>query len=438
MSIIHSACATVLISLCLFFSSFVDAEESCPSLPRVDVNPSLEQWLVVRDRLGAVLDKCLNSPSYFALYGAALMHTSNLSQAIEMLERALLLSPENGGALLDYSTALYHSGELMTALAINESLLEREDTPRYLIQLLQQRQADWEAEKVNWRGRFALLGGYHDNLNGVADLDNIILTLEDEDLLVFLGNNSTPLEGGYISSRLSAQRTHLLADGHSVFSMAFQDRSTELTSVDTDELTVGYERIKQLHDGKRSWRLESSYLLYGDRELYFSLEGGGERHWSVGRCSPFVELELRTLYFPELDYLNEASFMYGGGVSCGGSANQLVVGAYAIYNASLNNREGGDRLGGEVEVKWQRLLGGGVLLAQLSYSPLYDQEGYSPLLRRNEERDTQDISASLQYIYPISRSFSLHAGFYHRNLESNLDLFETSASNIDVGLSVSF
>ncbi len=424
---------------CLFLLSVVtQAEGRCPELPLITINPTQSEWISVRDELGASVGLCLNSPTFFALYGAALMNTSSVSQAIEMLERALLLSPDNGGALIDYASALYLSGELLAALEINRGLLERSDVPLHLRGMLRQRQSMWESERVRWQGRFAILGGYHDNLNGVADLESLTLTLAGEELLVLLGDNSKPVEGGYVSSRLSLQRVHRLDEGLSRFSVTLQDRTTDLARVDTDEINIGYGREYEHENGGSSWGLESSYLVYGNNGLYASLAGQMSRYWDSENCSPFVEARGRSLYFSEQQHLDELATALGGGVRCGFSGGQLTLGSMLRYNQALDTRPGGDRVGAELNLKWQMLLGEGIFFSQLSLVTTSDRQGYSALLENNDERVTDSASFSMQYIYPITPDLSLHAGYYYRNQNSNIELFDTHSTNVDVGLSVSF
>lgn len=432
-----SLCVVLFTGL-LSLSSVSQAKGGCPELPLMSINPTQSEWLSARDELGASLGLCLDNPSFFALYGAALMNTSSISQAIEMLERALLLAPDNGGALLDYASALYLSGELLAAIEINRGLLERSDVPLHLRSMLRRRQSRWESERIHWQGRFAILGGYHDNLNGVANLDTLTLTLAGEELQVLLGENSKPVEGGYISSRLSLQRIHRMDEGSSRFSVTLQNRTTDLARVDTDEINIGYERQYEHENGGTSWNLDSSYLVYGNNGLYASLAGRMLRYWDADHCSPSIEAQARSLYFSEQRHLDELATAFGGGLRCGFSAGQLTVASMLRYNQALGTRPGGDHVGMELNLKWQMLLGEGIFFSQLSFVTTSDRQGYSALLENNDERVTDSTSFSMQYIYPITPDLSLHAGYYYRNQNSNIDLFNTHSTNVDVGLSVSF
>ena len=123
---------------------------------------------------------------------------------------------------------------------------------------------------------------------------------------------------------------------------------------------------------------------------------------------------------------------------CGFSGGQLTLGSMLRYNQALDTRPGGDRVGAELNLKWQMLLGDGIFFSQLSLVTTSDRQGYSALLENNDERVTDSASFSMQYIYPITPDLSLHAGYYYRNQNSNIELFDTHSTNVDVGLSVSF
>ena len=81
------------------------------------------------------------------------------ARAIESLERALLLRPDNGAANIDYAQALYNEGQLFPALEINESLINRDDIPSQLMEGLVARQARWRAATSDHSVRLDLVGG---------------------------------------------------------------------------------------------------------------------------------------------------------------------------------------------------------------------------------------------------------------------------------------
>ena len=74
------------------------AADACPDLGRFLRGPGeSSDWLAIGEELEPLFDQCLSSSPYFAVRGAAQLNTGRLTEAIESLERALLLNPDNGG-----------------------------------------------------------------------------------------------------------------------------------------------------------------------------------------------------------------------------------------------------------------------------------------------------------------------------------------------------
>ena len=136
--------------------------------------------MCIRDReqqLAPLLAECLESSEFFALHGAAQLNSGQLAAALESLERALLIEPDNGAARIDYAQALYEQGQLFTALEINAQLLTRTDLPPNLQPLLASRQQSWQALTRETVYQLDVLAGYDDNLNGGLDSGQVTLTL---------------------------------------------------------------------------------------------------------------------------------------------------------------------------------------------------------------------------------------------------------------------
>jgi len=414
------------------------AVQPCPLLPVVSISPSEKEWREVSDYLSENLTDCLKSPSFFALYGASLLNTGKVSQAIEMLERALLLSPDHGGALVDYAGALYYSGEVHSAIQVNRSILQRNDIPLNLRPLLLDRQKGWESSRVRWQSRFTVLGGYSDNLNGVANLDELTLTIDDTELQVPLDDSSKPIAGGYLNSRLATQRVKRVEQGFSRFSMALQNSSNKLSRVDSNELSLEYMRENRHRNGHHLWEVDATYLFYNDEELYYSLGGRLARHWSFSTCTPFLQVDARAMLFPNINYMDDVSFDLEVGTSCGSAVNQLTISTLLRNSRALRDRVGGNRTGAEFNLKWQYVIGSGIIFSQVVYGGLLDQKGYSPLLKGNVRRENKNINFLAQYVRPLGKDWSFHMGYYYRRQDSNLELFQTHSSNVDVGLSVAF
>lgn len=120
----------------------IPAVPACPSLAGFYPGTTTD-WQAMHQQLSPLMPRCLRSAEYFALLGAALLNIDQLADALEALERALLLDPGNGGAQIDYAEALFRQGQLFSALELNQQILARDDVPEFLNPMLQQRQDNW-------------------------------------------------------------------------------------------------------------------------------------------------------------------------------------------------------------------------------------------------------------------------------------------------------
>lgn len=410
----------------------------CPALPNITYQPTTNEWVEIRDALGRQLESCLDNSAFFALYGASLLHLGLISQSIENLERALLLDPNNGSALIDYAEALYLSDQLLAAIQINNLTLTREDLPNHLRDLLSKRGKAWNNQRVHWQNSVTLLRGYHDNLNGVANLKDLILTFDDRNIVVGLDENSRPIAGNYSSMSASTQRVALLEDGYSRFSAKASSRFSDLERVDTDMLGLSYERETTLEDGSFIWDIESQYIFYGRKGLYLSTESSANRYWRKESCSTYITTGGSALYFPDQSQSNEAALEFKWGALCGQSSNQVDFSFSTSHNESLDHRPGGDRFIKEVSLQWQKSLGKGVFFSEISFTTTEDEKGYNPLLSNNETRNTNTTNASVRLFYPLTNNLMFQTGMYYQEQKSNLSLFETESKSVDIGLTFNF
>jgi hypothetical protein len=431
-----------LFGLLLFVPLWVWAESqqqtACDDLPRLPPLPSAEHWQQLRLDLAPRLPDCLHSAAFLSLHGAALVYTGDLTQGRELLERALLLEPGASATLVDYAQALFLSGDFHSALAINRSLLARDDVPAPLRAWLEGLQHHWQRQTSFWRGHLALAAGYHNNLNGVADLDSLWLTLPQGDLLLLLDEDASPVRGAYLTGHLAAEHYRTEAGGFRRWSISYQHRTTEHSWATTDEFSLGYDRRTELDTGLLSWSGEASYFRYGGEQLYAALGGDVTFRWRGQGCQPFIESSWRALHFPEAHYLDELDLMAGGGLSCKRNGSVLEFGLYGGSNLALSDRPGDDRNTAEARMSWDYQQGEGYWRLQYRYAYTADDEGYSRLLDHNAARKLSVQEVSVRYIHRLDADFFIHVGYYWRDQDSSLDLFETNSMNADIGISVVF
>jgi len=410
---------------------------ACPDLSQYSTTPrNTAGWERLRQRLAPLLQQCLRNPDYFALYGAAQLNSGQISEALESLERALLLQPDHGAALVDYSAALYLSGEAMAALALNQALLQRQDLPGPLRPVLERRARLWRARTTEQHTRLGLLAGYDSNLNGAPESDTLTLTLPDGPVELGLGEESRPIGGAHLKLQLSHLNRQQGIDGERQWQLALNSRLSEGGVADLLRLDAEYRRRYPPSAGDWSWTADMSYLRYAGRNLYAAAGLEGRIYWRDGVCRPDAGLGLQLQHFPgqPLDGLE-----WRLGLACNTGGGGARLGLEWISNQTLDaGRPGGSRSGWEMQATWRLRLYQGTLTTQLQYTRLEDAEGYSPLLSADARRQLRRSVVSMQYIRPLAKELSLTLGLYHQRQRSNLDVFENRSTSVDIGISLNF
>lgn len=440
----------VLAALALFRPLPAFAQD-CPDLgPYIAGQESRGQleWLQVAGALNGLLQQCLGSGEYFALIGAAWLNGGLLPEAVEALERALLLDPENGAAQIDYAEALYRQGQLFPAIELNEQVLARQDLPANLRPALELRREEWQSvtRDTSFRGDFLL--GYDDNLNGAPDPGLITLTLSGENILLPLGKDFQPMSGFYSNIGLAA-RHRRLAPGHQHnFSAEMQgrvssDRDTDLLQFDGRYTFVRPRRTQ-------SWQVDTGVrtLAFGGSHLFTSADVQARYSVSpVFTCQPFFDAAAQYQLFHGQNLLNAFDSRLGGGFACPLGNEDASFGSIGIEAALLDSqaiksvRPGGNRRGWQFAANWQYPMPRGLFRAVLNHTRLEDRESYSPLLDGGTPRWLNRSYLLLQYRRGIvinDAPLELLVNFYHQQQGSNIGLFDTSDSTFEIGFSFAF
>ncbi|WP_425642610.1 tetratricopeptide repeat protein [Marinomonas gallaica] len=409
--------------------------EVCQIPDNIPLSPSLNVWQETRDLLSPRLENCLDNSDYFALYGASLLYTGNISTAIEMLERALLINPDNGSARIDYALALYQNGQLLGALQVNSELLKEENVPPFLRASLEQRQKTWSKEKHLWRSQFSYLYGHSSNLNNATYIDNY--DIKTRFGIINVTNTSPQQSGDYHHSRLMSQYYSLNDQGVSRLTIAAQIRESNSKSNDTDQLSISYEQDSESLYFNQSWSVGINHIRLGDDGLYSALEGN---YWIKPRNSlSYLNINTSYTYFNDEDLPGEASLMFEPGVLYTIDHHHFGFNIGLGVNKALNDeRSSGDRSIYEASIFYGLPIGKGHFTSRASITGTADNKGYSPALNNNEERITKSWSVSLQYLYPINSNLTLQSSYYYNNQDSNIDIFKMKSESIDLGFSYQF
>ncbi len=424
--------------------------QTCPDLsPLLQQNPQLPaDWAQIAEQLEPLMSRCLRSTEYFALRGAAQMNMGRLDRALESLERSLLLNPDNGGAQVDYAQALYLQGQLFSALDLNQQLLARDDLPTGLQNVLQEREQTWRGMTRQTSLQADVLMGYDNNLNGAPEPGQITLTLSGESVVLPLNPEFRPKSGPYLNLRLGGRYRQLAPEHQHNVLVELRGRVSEDEASDLLQLDTRYAFIKP--GNERSWQLNAgmSHLVFGGSPLYTATEAGGRfmPDASLGACRPQVSAIAQHQLFHNQSRLNAVESKVGAGLTCALSnrfgPQQVVAELSALNNSPVRGgRPGGSRQGWQINIDWQVQLARGVLLAQLNHTETDDKRGYSPILADGARRDIRRSYALFQYrqpLFPGRPDTLLLFNVYHQKQRSNLELFRSIDSTVEIGVSHRF
>ncbi len=419
---------------------------ACPDLR--PYHPGADpDWERIAAELRVLFPECLESPEYFALLGAALLYGGRLPEAIESLERALLLDPEHGAALVDYAEALLRDGQLFAALEINGALLEREDLPPGLALRIADRQDDWRGltRRAGWR--LDLLAGHDSNLNGAPDRNVIALTLSGESVLLPLVPEFQAVEGPYLNARAAGSLRLLGSESQHAFGAELRFRTGEDAVHDLANLGARYGYVRPGRGGGGLlFDAGVSHLAFSGNPLYTGSNASLRRELArEGRCRPFYGVAAQHQLWHGQSRLNGLEAKLGVGADCAvaGATNQRVSGELgALSNTALKPpRPGGGRRGWQLSLDWRLALSRGTVMARFSHTRLKDREGYSPLLAGGARRDTRRSALQVQYrerLAALGEGAWLLISGYHQRQDSNIELFQTENTIAEVGVSWRF
>jgi hypothetical protein len=429
------------LAVALYFShisiSAADSHTECILPSNVPTVPNVSEWADLRLQLEPQLPNCLNDSSYFALYGASLLNTGSIDAALEMLERALLIDPLNGSAQIDYAQALFQNGQLLPALQVNQSILDREDLPESLIQFLQSRQDNWDQFRFQNRFQLTAVQGYSSNLNNATLTREHLVTLNDSDAILSLDDDDLAKAGRYSNLGVSARFYELNDQSTNVIKFDVKSRISDVSEFDTDELSIAFEQENEARSYRDTWEVSAEHVQLGDSALYSSLESNYERYWTEHSIMPYLKSEVRYADFHSNSRLDEASLGFTSGLGVGPIDNRLGLEVEFNQNFALNDRYGGDKTTVEGQIYWDLALWGGRLVSRAGYSNADDHDSY-PLLDSEQKRKIYSKSASLQYFYPVNSTFIIHAGYNYKDQNSNLSIFDIQTENVDLGLTYRF
>ena len=403
-------------------------------------------WDSTRQSLAEIFDQCLLSSEYFSLLGAAQLNTGQLTDALESLERSLLLDPDNGAALIDYSEALLQDGQLFAAIEVNQLLLERSDAPPGLERQLKNRQREWQAltRQTDWQ--IDLLGGYDSNLNGAPDTETVALTLSGEPIFLALNENYQAVAGPFLNARVAATHSRLGPEYQNTFFGQMRGRLSDDSSSDVTQLAARYTRRGPILPASGQVSAGLNHLAFLGNSLFSGADVSyrGEQA-TTGSCSTNLSAAVQQQRWHQQRRLDGLEMRAGAQASCRVSSTasqEVTFGAGILHNLALNgDRLGGNRDGWQLSAGWRQASAQRFFSAEINFTSILDGRGFSPLLENNARRSVARGSALLQYRERLGfllQGLEFVTNIYYQKQKSNISLFETNDTSVEIGFSWRF
>ena len=419
--------------------------QACPDLARYYPLPGVEtNWTELESRLRGIFQDCLDSSPYFALLGAAQLKSGNLPGALEFLERALLIDPENGAAQIDYAEALYAGGQIFAALELNQGLIQREDIPGALKSMMRDRQQRWNAMNRQQGYEIEISGAYSNNLNSAPSPSEITLTLAGEPVMLALAQDFQPIGGPYINLRLASRISYQRPRTQHNWLFEARGRVSEDSGSDLTQANGNYVFVRPGSMG--SWQLHGglSHLAYGGSPLFTALDLGARYQFETrSECKPYSSVSFQQQLYHSLERLNAVETKISLGGSCltaQSIGNQLLNAELSVLgsNAMRRDRPGGNRRGWQASLEWQMESPAGLFRARFNYTRLRDRRFYSDLLADGAAREVSRRNVLLQYRRQVGPGIDLTLNLYHYLQDSNIDLFQSEDNALEIGLRLLF
>ena len=406
-----------------------------------------DEFQLVESQLLPLLEECSENSEYFSLLGTVQLRSGDFFAALENLERALLLNPDNGSALVDYAEVLFQQGQVSSAVEINAQLLSREDLPADLVQAIADRQRRWRSLLSETSSILGVSVGYDNNLNSAPMGRQLALTLSGQSVVLDVSPEFLAAGGTYANLAAGIARTSVGRDISSRVSGQVRGRFGENSSYEVLQASSQFAFTQSGDNPRWNAALGFDHLNYGGNDIFSSSTIRASYLARQGKaCGIYPRLAIQYQHFHTQESLSGIESSLGVGVDCrlpiGKTVNRLAVEVSALTNRALKgSRLGQDRNGWQVNLAWRRQLGPGQASAQYSFTDLNDDEGYSPIFDDGARRHESLSSVYLQYAVPTRRlgaAAQIVTSISYYNQDSTVGLFRTQGANVEIGINWGF
>lgn len=393
--------------------------------------------------------RCLSRPEFLYRLGRQLNTEKRYAEALDRLEAALLLRPEDWPTELEYSIALEGVGDRASADALLEQLSKNPavdlEIRQEIAKIQRQHRVRHRAESVSVatpsrRTVLGLAGGHDNNLLGSTRYGNFDLTLADSRLPVTVAPEYAARSGHFARLDIGQDgEIHVDAQARWQYSLAASYR-----------WSIDYAPANRAHLGGLVERSPQGNAGYYTQALYQELHLGGPpvlRQWQLGGgyeftpqgassalpvCRTRLGLEVQGLTYPGSGTFNGR---YGGVLAhwvCPAPQIQLQL-RFGQDTPDNAQRPGGAQRQQSLRLAKNTALGPGKLALEYEYYRQDDQKGYSLLLENNGRRQLRRSIYRLEYSWQ-QQGLTPYLGLEWLDQESNLPLFSPRNRILTLGL----
>ncbi|OYU46518.1 MAG: hypothetical protein CFE44_01665 [Burkholderiales bacterium PBB4] len=428
-------------SLCAIFLIAAPAHSACV-VP--DLAAPLEQQL-------SLLGDCQRNPAYLAQVGRLLIQNGRYLDALDHLERALMLDAEQPAVQLDYAIALAGTGDILSATLLIDGILAQPDlNPRVRDTLVRAKQRFVRTPTAVLAGAasqpFALnlsanlRYGHDSNLLGAPALSSIELTFPGEVVQLPLSPTNAPRPGHYLRTDFKLELGRQYEDG-SRWELATNLMSRTSPAVPDANTRQAEVVLEYSQPQLNSWG------RYVGANLVTITTDGGTRYTTQGLAAGLqlsaLAAALRSTCSARLGVELHRSDLISNPILSGhyaGITGLLACSAPTGVQWQVSAKGGrdfaqdADRPGSTQNLNSLRgvamvptLAVAGTLLLETEYTRTQDSTSYSALLKNGEPRRTDRLTGRLEFQRQLSAKATGTLGVEWSSQDSNLSLFQVKS-----------
>jgi hypothetical protein len=416
-------------------AALAEQAQACSPAPQALAATTPEQLRGVLPQELLKLPECQQDSDWLAWVGWALNQNGRYSEAVDYLERSLMLEPRPLRVQMDYAIALAGSGDGMASIQLMQSLLQEPQLPAPLRATLAREVARWGApeEPQGWqhRGYVSAKLGHDTNLLGTPDLSSLMLTIQGQNVLLPLDESYARQPGNY--ARTDLGWTARKGPWQVSASLGAREARRSEAALRQAQTLVEYAMPSHYVGGNLA------VFSSGTGTRFRTAGLGGGLQWGLDNCviRGGVELQERRLLDNRI-----LSGRYVGGLlqhTCEARASSDWPLGMQFWQASLrvgqDSPDQAERAGGNQQQSLLRLVAVGQGWRErdqwLVDAEVYlqnDTSGYSALLQDAARRRISRQAMRAEYSFPLAPSgvqgWQLALGVEWQRQRANLVLFQ--------------